>query len=171
MESNLFVCTGMMVTSHPYKINLWLLTCVIRSRVKGLFCRDVRWHNQLAEIYSFIYMFSLSLYLFFLSFANQQVTSEQEEYARGFEEALDSLRSNENKQHQQQQNDFVASVVSSMARNATAHLPTVPTTTSAILSNVGMSGGSITYTNLGKFQNNNKNILHCKWRSVRDMLL
>lgn len=77
------------------------------------------------------------------------MTIEQENYARPFEEALIMLRNNENAQ--QNVIDLPTSVVSSVANNITVSHTTAPTTTAAILSNVGMSGGSITYTNLGEY--------------------
>lgn len=77
-----------------------------------------------------------------------QVTTEQEDYARGFVDALNSLRNGENAQ---QNNEFATAVVSAVSNSTTAN-NTAPTTTAAILSTVGMSGGSITYTNLGELK-------------------
>lgn len=78
------------------------------------------------------------------------MTIEQENYARPFEEALIMLRNNENAQ-QNVNIDLPTSVVTSVTNNITVSHSTAPTTTAAILSNVGMSGGSITYTNLGVY--------------------
>lgn len=63
------------------------------------------------------------------------VTSEQEAFGKGFEEALHSLHNNSNKQIQTGNNCTISSVSS-----------TNPTTTAI---GTGMSGGSFTYTNLG----------------------
>lgn len=63
------------------------------------------------------------------------VTSEQEAFGKGFEEALHSLRNNNNKQN----------LVDNSNCNISVGLANQPSTTIAM----GMSGGSFTYTNLG----------------------
>lgn len=86
-----------------------------------------------------------------------QGTVEQENFSRGFEDALNLLRDNEHQepQPQQQQPTKVTSksefttTGTSIAVNASLITTSPPTTTSMILSTVGMSGASVTYTNLG----------------------
>lgn len=63
------------------------------------------------------------------------VTSEQEAFGKGFEEALHSLHNNNNKQNHVCMNDATSS--------------STVTTTSTMAA--GMSGGSFTYTELGMF--------------------
>lgn len=62
------------------------------------------------------------------------VTSEQEAFGKGFEEALHSLRNNSNKQIQTDNGNNVVGLNSTNTSNV----------------GTGMSGGSFTYTNLGK---------------------
>ena len=69
------------------------------------------------------------------------VTSEQEAFGKGFEEALHSLRNNNNKQN----------LVDNSNCNISVGLATQPSTTIAM----GMSGGSFTYTNLGTHEEQN----------------
>ncbi|XP_013114399.1 transcription factor Jra [Stomoxys calcitrans] len=69
---------------------------------------------------------------------NSSVTSEQEAFGKGFEEALNSLHTNSSK-HQVSRNETIGSCVS--ISNVT--------TTNTIAS--GMSGGSFTYTELETF--------------------
>ncbi|XP_037828566.1 transcription factor AP-1 [Lucilia sericata] len=64
------------------------------------------------------------------------VTSEQEAFGKGFEEALHSLRNNGSKQIQTENN---ANVVVGLSNTSTTNVGT------------GMSGGSFTYTNLESF--------------------
>lgn len=64
------------------------------------------------------------------------VTSEQEAFGKGFDEALHSLRVNNNKQ----------TAIDSSTCNINVGLSNQSSTTIAM----GMSGGSFTYTNLGK---------------------
>lgn len=59
-----------------------------------------------------------------------KVTTEQEDYVRGFEDALNSLHNSETQN---------------------TRIVTLPPTTQTITTN-SMSGGAITYTNLGKDQ-------------------
>lgn len=100
-----------------------------------------------------------------------QVTSEQEAYAKGFVEALESLH-NENS-HQTSSTTTTAPITTTV-QSAVATTMTIPTTvappvqqqqqqqqssittvaqaqSTSIINAVGMSGGSITYTNLGMF--------------------
>lgn len=91
-----------------------------------------------------------------------QVTSEQEDYARGFTDALNLLHHSEHVQPDPQQpqpqqpskvtsNTEFITTGTSIAVNTSLTTTSPPTTTSTILSTVGMSGGSVTYTNLGRF--------------------
>lgn len=73
-----------------------------------------------------------------------QATTEQEDYARGFEVALNNLRQNEHMQQQQTTVEYTTTGPSIVVNPA---ITTSPPTASGILS---MNGGSITYTNLGK---------------------
>ncbi|XP_031637740.1 transcription factor AP-1 [Contarinia nasturtii] len=89
----------------------------------------------------------------------KEVTNEQEEYAQPFVDALNNLRNSDKahlhiqshqqqqnqQQQQQQQNEFTTSTGAIVANPA---ITTTSSTTSTILSKVGMSGGSVTYTNL-----------------------
>lgn len=89
------------------------------------------------------------------------MTSEQEDYARGFVDALNNLR---NSEHSNQQPTQQQSQENQQNNNSTNEIlpktgaivsnpsiiTTTPATTSSILSTVGMSGGSVTYTNLGR---------------------
>lgn len=113
--------------------------------------------------------------LFCINFTlNLQVTSEQADYARGFEDALNEIRTKE-QQHQQttaqpQQQNGTTKFTSGayigsweplilfhnilfieyllfLHWSIVATIPTTSATTSTILS---MSGGSVTYTDLGK---------------------
>lgn len=77
-------------------------------------------------------------------FVAPQATSEQEAYVRGFELALNNLKQNDLIKHKD--SDATTAEGTSIAANPA--ITTSPPTTSAILS---MNGGSITYTNLGKF--------------------
>ena len=67
-----------------------------------------------------------------------QVTSEQEAYVKGFEEALSNL-------HQSKKSQAAQITTSSSSNVVTA----APTTTASVVG-TGVSGGSFTYTNLGK---------------------
>jgi Jun-like transcription factor len=95
-----------------------------------------------------------------------QVTTEQEDYARGFEDALNNLHKNENPkttsaqqqqpsppQQQQQSSQSQSSTKQiSVASSTTAiTMPTNVTTVTTVVTNT-MSGGGITYTNLGECQ-------------------
>lgn len=62
------------------------------------------------------------------------VTSEQEAFGKGFEEALHSLRNNNNKQNQNEGSNIIVGLANSSTTNVAT----------------GMSGGSFTYTNLGR---------------------
>lgn len=86
----------------------------------------------------------------------QDVTNEQEEYAQPFVDALNSLHNSEKAQqpqtHQQQPQSQASSVREfSGTTGAIVANPAITTTTTSttILSKVGMSGGSVTYTTLG----------------------
>lgn len=95
----------------------------------------------------------------------QEVTDEQEEYAQPFVDALNHLRNSEKAhaqphlppppqpQPQQQQPSNISEYTTAGTTGAIMVNPAITTTsatTSTILSKVGMSGGSVTYTNLGK---------------------
>lgn len=82
-----------------------------------------------------------------------QVTSEQEDYARPFVDALKNLHNNKKGQPQPPQNTIPAEFSTTGTTGAIVANSVITTTsapTSTILSTVGMSGGSVTYTNLGK---------------------
>lgn len=104
-----------------------------------------------------------------------QVTSEQADYARGFEDALNEIRTKE-QQHQQttaqpqQQNGttkftsgayWIVESSYSFAKYSLNYnnlmfllsliiLATIPTTSATTSTILSMSGGSVTYTDLGK---------------------
>ncbi|XP_055312165.1 transcription factor Jra-like isoform X3 [Sitodiplosis mosellana] len=95
----------------------------------------------------------------------KEVTDEQEEYAQPFVDALNHLRNSDKahlhphpaahhqqqqqQQHQQQNNlSEYTTAGTTGAIMANPAITTTSATTSTILSKVGMSGGSVTYTNL-----------------------
>lgn len=82
------------------------------------------------------------------------VTNEQEEYAQPFMDALNHLRNSDKAQlhPQQTQHNNLSEYTTAGTTGAIVANPAITTTsatTSTILSKVGMSGGSVTYTNLG----------------------
>lgn len=75
------------------------------------------------------------------------MSSEAEEYARGFEVALNNLRNNENAQQQSTTENDTTKFLS----GAVTIVTNPPATTSTATSSANrMCGGSVTYTNLGK---------------------
>lgn len=88
------------------------------------------------------------------NFHLQEVTNEQEEYAQPFVDELNRLRNSEKATHLQPHpqhsnfNEYTAAGTTG-AIVANPAITTTSATTSTILSKVGMSGGSVTYTNLG----------------------
>uniref|UniRef100_U5EWF0 Putative transcription factor ap-1 n=1 Tax=Corethrella appendiculata TaxID=1370023 RepID=U5EWF0_9DIPT len=72
-----------------------------------------------------------------------KVTTEQEGFAKGFEDALHSLHNNNN-------NNNNNSVTINNNPSITA-VPTIPTTNQSINAHSQMSGGQITYTNLDSY--------------------
>lgn len=86
----------------------------------------------------------------------QEVTNEQEEYAQPFVDALNNLRNSDKAQqhtHIQQNNVSEYTIAGTTGATINPAITTTSATTSTILSKVGMSGGSVTYTNLGKILN------------------
>lgn len=89
-------------------------------------------------------------------------------------DALNNLRNSEKAQQQtqlhqhpqqQQQNEFTTATGAIVANPA---ITTTSATTSTILSKVGMSGGSVTYTNLGKKEILNKTTMKIEVHLILD---
>lgn len=79
----------------------------------------------------------------------KEVTNEQEEYAQPFVDALNHLRQSEKaQQHTQLPNVTEYQISGTTSATINPAITTTSATTSTILSKVGMSGGSVTYTNL-----------------------
>lgn len=82
-----------------------------------------------------------------------------EEFSQPFVDALNHLRNNDKGQiHPQAVNKMSEYSIAGAFGDTINPAITTSATTSTILSKVGMSGGSVTYTNLGK---DKKNILVC----------
>lgn len=84
----------------------------------------------------------------------QEVTNEQEEYAQPFVDALNNLRNIDKAQHTHPPNvrEFATPGTTGAIVVNPAVTTTPVTTSTTILSKVGMSGGSVTYTNLGNMK-------------------
>lgn len=88
-----------------------------------------------------------------------KVTSEQEDYVKGFTDALTLLQNTETSQKQQTIGSVTAAIVASSTISAAgvsvvpvssnATINNISTTTNSVVNSVGLSGGTFTY-NLGK---------------------